>query len=310
MGAETQLAQPGSPASFSPPARVVQNHTLDSTRWRDFPFRAGDVVVSSWAKAGTTWLQQIVGQLIFGPRDLKLWDVSPWIDNRLYSRKQLYRRLNLQTHRRFVKSHLPADALPLSPQASYLYIARNGPDVAWSWYHHHRNLTPTVYEVTNSLGGRVGPPLEPPIEPFEAFFDAWLERDGYPLWPFWSHVASWWEARLRPNVLLVHYADLKADLPGQVQRIAAFLDLPCSAADRDEIVRRASFDYMKKNANEMLSPLQTAMSGGASAFLRGGRSGDVRQSLSARCLARYEAEARLHLPEDCRRWLEAGTLGC
>jgi len=293
--------------------RVVQNHTLDSTRWRDFPFRAGDIVISSWAKTGTTWLQQIVGQLIFGPSDLRLGDVSPWIDNRLYSRKQLYRRLNLQTHRRFVKTHLPADALPLSPGARYLYIARDGRDVAWSWYHHHRNLTPGVYEITNSLGGRVGPPLEPPIEPFEAFFENWLAQDGFPLWPFWSHVSSWWEAQEHANVMLVHYSDLKADVPGQIQRIADFLGIACDPEKRDEVVLRSSFEYMKKNATEILSSFQTAMSGGAATFLRGGTGGGWRESLSAESVARYEAEARRHLPEKCLRWLEGGTLrplGC
>jgi hypothetical protein len=37
----------------------------DSGRWRGFPFRDGDIVISSRSKTGTTWVQMICAVLIF-----------------------------------------------------------------------------------------------------------------------------------------------------------------------------------------------------------------------------------------------------
>ena len=52
---------------IAPPRKMREfaNHHMDSRFWNGFPFRDGDVVVSTYAKSGTTWTQQIVGQLIF-----------------------------------------------------------------------------------------------------------------------------------------------------------------------------------------------------------------------------------------------------
>ena len=38
----------------------------DSARWSGFPWRAGDVVISTRSKSGTTWMQMICALLIFG----------------------------------------------------------------------------------------------------------------------------------------------------------------------------------------------------------------------------------------------------
>ena len=49
--------------------RELHNHHFDSTAWNDFAFRDDDIVIATYAKAGTTWTQQIVGQLVFGGAD-------------------------------------------------------------------------------------------------------------------------------------------------------------------------------------------------------------------------------------------------
>ncbi len=131
-----------------------------------------------------------------------------------------------QPHRRFIKTHLPVDALVYSPLAKYLYIGRDGRDVVWSMYNHHANANALWYELLNDTPGRVGPPIEPPPASTRDYFIDWLERDGHPFWPFWDNVRSWWAIRDLPNLLLLHFGDLKADLPGQIRRIAAFLDIP------------------------------------------------------------------------------------
>ena len=43
--------------------RELHNHHFDSTIWSDFKFRDDDIIIATYAKSGTTWLQQIVSQL-------------------------------------------------------------------------------------------------------------------------------------------------------------------------------------------------------------------------------------------------------
>ena len=67
--------------------REFHNHHMDSTRWNNFPFRDDDIIISTWAKSGTTWTQQIISQLIFGgAEEVPVMDVAAWIDMRLLPR--------------------------------------------------------------------------------------------------------------------------------------------------------------------------------------------------------------------------------
>ena len=52
-------------ASWPKKARELQNHHMDSTWWDTFDFRDDDIIVATYAKSGTTWTQQIVGQLVY-----------------------------------------------------------------------------------------------------------------------------------------------------------------------------------------------------------------------------------------------------
>jgi len=64
--------------------RELHNHYFDSTIWNDFKFRDDDIVIATYAKAGTTWLQQIISQLIFdGEEGLEVAAMSPWLDLRV-----------------------------------------------------------------------------------------------------------------------------------------------------------------------------------------------------------------------------------
>ena len=40
--------------------REMHSHHFDSTIWNDFRFRDDDIIISTYAKSGTTWVQQIV----------------------------------------------------------------------------------------------------------------------------------------------------------------------------------------------------------------------------------------------------------
>ena len=111
--------------------REIYKHVIDSTRWNDFVFRDDDIVISTWAKSGTTLTQQICAQLVFNGADVYGPNFSPWIDL-MVSDGEIPRAV-AQTHRRFLKTHLPIDSIVYSPCAKYIFVGRDGRDTFWSW---------------------------------------------------------------------------------------------------------------------------------------------------------------------------------
>ena len=43
----------------------MHNQHIDSTFWNGFKFRDDDIIISTYAKSGTTWMQQIISQMLF-----------------------------------------------------------------------------------------------------------------------------------------------------------------------------------------------------------------------------------------------------
>ncbi len=288
--------------------RELHNHHFDSTTWNDFQFRDDDIVIATYAKSGTTWLQQIVSQLLFnGAEGLEVANMSPWVDLRVPPKQVKLPEIEAQTHRRFLKTHLPVDALVYSPEAKYIYIGRDGRDVVWSMYNHHANANQAWYDALNNTPGRVGPPIEPPPDSIRQYYLDWMERDGYPFWSFWENVRSWWEIRNLPNLMLLHFSELKADMPGRIRRIAEFLDIPVDEAKWDAIVEHCSFDYMKRNATQSV-PLGGAFwEGGAQTFIHKGSNGRWRDELTDEDCATYQRRAVEELGPDCAAWLANGV---
>jgi len=284
--------------------RELHNHHFDSTIWNDFKFRDDDIVIATYAKSGTTWTQQIVSQLLFnGTEDLEVSAMSPWLDLRVPPKEIKLPEVEAQTHRRFIKTHLPVDALVFSPKVRYLYIARDGRDVVWSLYNHHANANAGWYDALNNTPGRVGPPIDPPPESIVQYFRDWLDGDGYPFWSYWENIRSWWEIRDLPNVMLVHFAELKRDMPGTIRRIADFLAIPIDEDKWPDILHHCSFDYMKQYASKTV-PLGGAFwDGGAETFINKGINGRWRDLLSADDISRYEQQALAELGRECSEWL-------
>jgi aryl sulfotransferase len=287
--------------------RELHNHHFDSTIWNDFHFRDDDIFIATYAKSGTTWVQQIVAQLLFnGAEDLPVAEMSPWLDLRVPPKQEKLPAVEALRHRRFIKTHLPVDALVFSPEAKYIYVGRDGRDVVWSMYNHHANANQTWYEALNDTPGRVGPPIEKPPASILQYFRDWLDKDGYPFWPFWENIASWWEIRNLPNVMLLHFNELKADMPGQIRRIAAFLGIPIDESRWGAIVEHCGFDYMKTHATKSVPAGGIFWDGGATVFIHKGNNGRWRDVLTEADNRRYEQMAAEHLDPACRHWLATG----
>lgn len=114
----------------------------DSARWDGFPFREGDIVISTRSKSGTTWMQMICALLVFRTPDLPapLPALSPWVDHAIEPVADVIARLEAQPHRRFVKTHTPLDGLPLDERVTYVVVARHPLDMAVSLYHQGDNI--------------------------------------------------------------------------------------------------------------------------------------------------------------------------
>jgi aryl sulfotransferase len=287
--------------------RELHNHHFDSTIWNDFEFRDDDIIIATYAKSGTTWVQQIIAQLLFdGAKDLETAEMSPWMDLRIPPKDVKLPIISAQTHRRFLKTHLPVDALVFSEKAKYVYIGRDGRDVVLSMYNHHANANDTWYDALNNTPGRVGPPIEEPPDSITQYFHDWLDGNGHPWWPFWENTRTWWATRDLPNVYFLHFQNLKSDMPGAIRDLARFLEIPINEDKWVDILLHCSFDYMKANATKSV-PLGGAFwDGGAETFIHKGVNGRWRDVLNEDEVAAYEERAKKELGEECAHWLTTG----
>jgi aryl sulfotransferase len=283
----------------------------DSARWRGFRFREGDIVISARSKSGTTWMQMICALLVFGTPDLPapLAELSPWLDWLVTPRSDVLARLAAQKHRRFIKTHTPLDGVPLDPRATYIVVARHPLDMAVSLYHQGGNLNRArIRELTGaSPPSRTVAARPTPRE----WLLRWIESDADPraeldtlsgvLW----HLSDAWRRREQPNVVLVHYQDLQADLRCEMGRIAEVLGISVAVELWPPLVDAATFERMRGRAGE-LAPDPSGVLKSAEAFFRQGRSGAGRALLSEEELARYHARAAQLAAPELLSWLHHG----
>jgi aryl sulfotransferase len=291
--------------------REQQWAVWDSARLNDFKFRPDDIMISTWSKSGTTWVQQLVGQLVFkGDPAIFGQAESLWIEFRVMPKEQWFAAAEAQTHRRFLKTHSPIDAIPYLPNVKYIYVARDVRDVVWSMYHHHTSFAPGAYDVFNHAPGLVGPPLRPTKLDVKSYYNQFLDTErieGFaPNLPYWSHVQGYWNARNLPNMLLVHYANLKRDLEGEAKRIARFLDIKVDDDLWPRIIGNCGIEHMRALAAKF--PGLDIFEGGGATFINKGTNGRWRDVLSPAEIAKADEVAAKHLTQDCAHWLKTGEL--
>ena len=131
------------------PVREVRSRVFDSARWANYRPRPDDIVIATYSKCGTTWMQRIVCMLVFKSADPKpVWDLSPWPDMRLFGPiEDTLAQAEALTNRRFFKSHLPYDALTVYEGVKFIHVARDGRDAAMSLHNHFVNFTPTALQL-------------------------------------------------------------------------------------------------------------------------------------------------------------------
>jgi hypothetical protein len=179
-----------------------------------------DVFISPYPKSGTTWLQQIVhglrtrGDMNFG----EITEVVPWLEMAYDLGLDLDAP---QPTPRAFKSHLTWHDIPKGGR--YIISVRHPRDVLLSYYLFFEGwwFVPGSISVATLAN------------------EHFLAHRGY-----WHHLASWWEQRSDPNVLILCYEEMRQNLPQTVQTVARFIDCELDPALLDTVVRHSSLEFM------------------------------------------------------------------
>jgi aryl sulfotransferase len=124
----------------------------------------------------------------------------------------------------------------------------------------------------------------------------------------WENLRTWWEIKHLPNVRFVHFENLKKDMPGEIRRIAEFLEIPIDEEKWETILHHCSFDYMKSNAANSV-PLGGAFwDKGAKVFINKGINGRWRDVLQEEDNQKYQDLVDENLPPPCAKWVATGEL--
>jgi aryl sulfotransferase len=297
-----------------PARREVRTRIFDSARWGGFKGRPDDIIIATYPKCGTTWTQRIVSMLLAGsPAPAPVAGI--WPDFRLRGPVEpVLEAAEANPGRRHFKSHLPYDALPVWQGAKFIHVARDGRDSALSMHNHMRGFRPEMNAIMDqiSLGdpkfGDAAP--RTPEDPAESF-RAWLVDGGAhgdPGASFWEVERSYWAARRDANMLLVHYNDLKADLAGEIARIAGYLEIELPSTVMREIVDAAGFEVMRAQGAALMPGAEMAWTEGAKTFLHKGVNGRWHGLFAEADLAAYRLKTAAEFTPALAAWLENGRL--
>ncbi|HLK23567.1 MAG TPA: sulfotransferase domain-containing protein [Caulobacteraceae bacterium] len=297
-----------------PATREVRSRVFDSARWAGYQPRPDDIIISTYPKCGTTWTQRIVSMLVNGiaePRPIE----SPWFDMRLFGPVEAaIGEAEAQPGRRYLKSHLPYEALPVYAGVKFIHTARDGRDSAMSFHNHLIGFKPEMWAnfgAVNRADPKFGDDPPRPAEDLAEYFRDWLVDGGAygdPGASYWDMERSYWAARREPQMLLVHYSDMKSDLAGEIARIAAFLEITLPASVMAEIAEAAKFDTMRAQSQVIAPFTQLAWDKGGDRFFNKGTNGRWKDVLTAEDLARYRERIAAEFTPGLASWLENGRL--
>jgi len=292
-----------------------EHHHLNASRWQNFDVRPNDVIISTSYKAGTTFMQTIVGNIIFHETGLPapVNDLSPWLDMRVFPEELMKEGLANQSHQRFIKTHLPLDGLVYHEEVKYIIVGRDPRDVFMSMLNHWGNHTDSFFENMNDTPGRPGDPFPKMSEDVHEVWRDWInkgwfewETDGYPYWSHLHHCKTWWEFKDLPNIEFFHYADMLEDLEKEMRRVASYIGVDVPEASWPDLINACTFATVKKNPEKVVGDMDFGFKGGANTFINMGTNGRWKEVLREDEIQMYHDAMERTLSPDCVRWLENG----
>lgn len=233
---------------------------------KQFQASSEDLLIATYPKAGTTWIQEIVDNVL-NADNLKQCNRSPTHDRMPFLEFVLPKnilsgidQLAAMKPPRVIKTHLPFHLVPKSfweKNCKAIYVARNPKDNLVSYYHFTRMCK-----------------MLPDPGTWEEFFQAFLS--GNVAWgSFYDHVKGWWDQRNKWQILYLFYEDIKEDPGREIKKLMKFLGKDSLNKNTiEEIVWRTSFDVMKENPEANYSSLRSIFDMSISPFMRKGTVGD------------------------------------
>ena len=274
----------------------------DTDRWRNFRHRSDDVFICTPWKSGTTWTQAIVCMLVLGKADHgeKPGVISPWVDANFAPIEDYLEMVEAQSHRRFLKTHSPLDGLPYYPECTYLVVFRDPRDMFFSMLNHRDNLTNEELAFATIPSGE---------DAFQKWLDGAFDPDNFDLQSLeWlcHFLKTYWEYRDLPNIHLYHYADMKRDLRGNIQRVADTLGIAITAAQLDEMTEAATFESMQKKGDQFAPMAGLDAWKSENGFFSSGRNAQWKGKLTEEDLAAFDRRIREFLTQEQVDWLVRG----
>ncbi|XP_078508463.1 sulfotransferase 1C2-like isoform X2 [Lissotriton helveticus] len=249
--------------------------------WR-FKARSDDLLICTYPKAGTTWVQEIVDMIqqngdVDKCRRAPCYARVPFIDlNPPKPFPSGLEEAEAMPSPRTIKSHLPVQLIPPSfweQNCKVIYVARNAKDIMVSYYHFQK--------MNKGLA-------EPGT--WSEYFDAF--QNGKVPWGSWyDHVKGWWEAKDSRRILYIFYEDLKEDPRGEILKVAQFMGLELNEELLEKIILHTTFQAMKENPMANYTTLPSFIfDQSVSPFMRKGIVGDWKNHFTVAQNERFDQE--------------------
>lgn len=249
-----------------------------------FSARSDDLIIATYPKAGTTWMQEIVDLIRMEGDERKckrapVYDRIPFLEiisqgGGLSGTDQI-ERLDPP---RVIKTHLPVQLVPQSVwdmECKVIVVARNAKDCAVSYFHFHRmnQMLPTPGT-------------------WNEFLTKFIQ--GQVSWGPWSdHVCGWWNAKDKYPILYLLYEDIKENPRREIEKVAQFLSVELDNDQLDKVVQNSTFSVMRDNpmANYTTLP-STVFDQSISRFMRKGEVGDWKNHFTVAQNEKFEEDYR------------------
>ncbi|WP_282037591.1 sulfotransferase domain-containing protein [Saccharicrinis aurantiacus] len=226
-----------------------------------FGERDDDIYISTYPKSGTTLMQMIMYQLTTtGDNSFDhIYDVSPWIHNDSYLGKE---PRDLPSPR-IIKTHDYYKEFHKTTKGRFIFVYRDGRDVAVSFYNQHKNYNNTKLK-------------------FEDYMDKSLKSKAW-----FKYTKTWFKNKHNFPILFVKYEDLINNKRGEIDRIIDFCKFDVDEKTISRAIKYSSFEYMKQNESKFGDqPIETKKI--YNQFIRKGKIGEGKLALSKSQLEVYD----------------------
>ncbi|XP_063864878.1 sulfotransferase 1A1-like isoform X1 [Scylla paramamosain] len=281
-------------------------------------FRSDDVMVMTFPKCGTTWMQEIVWTMLHNPnldnpkgneaiwfrsQDIsldmhmdaeamggKLWNPIMEKFEKMCPGGRVEDGVSLQILEatagpRVIKCHYPFSLLPpeMLQSAKVVYVTRNPKDMMVSFYWFWKDCS--IFEYRGNFENCVRQLM-----------------NGTTLFtPYWPHVKEAWQKRHDSNVKFVYYEDLKADIMLELRKLNEFLGTRLCEEKLEAVAQHTSFSSMKRKGDnhekDFFGETKFNKNETKASFYRKGTTGDWKHQFSP------------ELQEEVDSWIEENVAG-